>query len=73
MLLYSHPILIISETISNIICFLSKANDLDGRRYCGLSNIEIANAMTRIAVNDDNKRTVSSRAYMALCTFVVHK
>ena len=51
--------LIIAETIDKIIHFLSNANNVASRRYCGLSNIEIADALTKVAVNDDNKKMVS--------------
>ena len=46
------------ETIDKIIHFLITTNNLVGRRYNGLSNVEIADAITRLAVNDDNKKMV---------------
>ena len=48
----------IAETIDKVIHFLSNANNMVDRRYCGLSNVEIANALTRVAVNDENKKMV---------------
>jgi len=57
----NHLIVSTNETIDKIIHFLSNANNVASRRYCGLSNIEIADALTKVAVNDDNKKMFGKR------------
>ena len=48
------------ETIDKILSFINHANKMKNRRYLGLSNVELANALRRIAVNDSNKKKVKS-------------
>ena len=62
------------EAIDKIIHFLTNANNLADRRYHGWSNVEITNALTRIAVNDDNKKMVSVKSFSKYSNaFEVHK
>ena len=54
---------LLPDTIDKIIECLTVVNYMPDRMYCGWNNIEIADALNRIAVNDDNKKMVSVKTF----------
>ena len=59
-----------SETIKETIEYLSAANGMPYKRQREMTNVGIANALAKIAVNDGNKKKVSFKCSNA---FEVHK
>ncbi|XP_065072389.1 uncharacterized protein LOC135696802 [Rhopilema esculentum] len=57
----NHLIMANNETIDKVIDYLSHACKMKSRRYRGLSCLELANALERVAVNDENKKMIGSR------------
>ena len=52
-----------------MIQFLTNANTTTDRRCSGLSNLEIANGLKKLAVNDNNKKMVSVKNFRSINCF----
>ena len=61
---------LISGPIKFLISILNKSLRMVRHRYFGFSSAELAEGLTQIAVNDNNKKTVCQIWLLRICTRV---